>query len=484
MVDTETGVNSASSARREDEHVEDNEDAEDLMAENEEDCQATIMSTVFNLSNNIVGAGILTLPYCFKEASIVEGALLMIFVGILSGLSLVLIAVCCDVTQCFSFRGMGERTLGRGFGITIQSIMFIYTFFSCVSFMILAGDFFSGSNGIPQGFCSGKECDSWIVQIFYSRFSSVAILTLLVLAPLSCLRNLNALRFTSLLSMVGMFYLLFLLVTEYFAASKRGEVAPSSEIKVATLSWGIFSAAPVVNVAFIAHYNVPRFYQEMHQRSVTKFATSVAISLSLCGAVYIAVALFGYLHFGEATMSDVLSNFGKNSLKATIGRVAMSAVVLFTYPLAFNSLRASAMALLALHFPTLNFRVSRIYFPLTLTLVGLTFILGSTLSDIGVVLDYKGAILGGCISFAFPAWMFLARCNPTKVQSCCVKPVQFSSSSGGMHEPLLTGLSSADGFSESRLAFWTRTSYIFFVWAIVSGVLGVIITTLKLVQEN
>ena len=51
-----------------------------------------------------------------------EAVLLMCFVGLLNGASLVLIALCCDLTKCFSFREMGERTLGLSFGLLHQAV--------------------------------------------------------------------------------------------------------------------------------------------------------------------------------------------------------------------------------------------------------------------------------------------------------------------------------------------------------------------------
>jgi len=476
--------------------------------------EATVTSTVFNLSNNVVGAGILSMPWCFKQSSILEGVALICFVGTMSGLSLILIAVCCEVTHCFTFRGLGENALGPSFGIVIQSIMFVYTFVSCVSFMILAGDFLSGPNGIPQGLCSGKSCDLIVVEIFYNRFTAVLLVTIVLLLPLSSLRNLNALRYTSLLSMFGMFYLLFLLFHEYFEALDHGQAPPDEEIDFVVPKLGIFQSAPIVNVAFIAHYNVPRFYQEMKDRTISKFATAVAASLSICGGVYILVGLFGYLLFGPATESDVLQNFGKDSFVATIGRVAMGAVVLFTYPLAFNALRASAIALISVKHPDITFSRNKPFLTLTFVLVALTFIPGSVLDDIGVVLDYKGAILGGCIGFGFPAWIFLASFSPSALPSFCVNTKQVSFIESGDTDEVDDDRSDSndtihleeeqDNIEESvhfiedtasetsapksavnleHLAtLWRKYAMAFIAWAIISGVMGVIVTTIRLVQ--
>ncbi|RYE98644.1 MAG: hypothetical protein EOO41_02130, partial [Methanobacteriota archaeon] len=63
-------------------------------------------------------------------------------------------------------------------------------------------------------------------------------------------------------------------------------------------------------------------------------------------ALYLATAIGGYYLFGSATKSDVLLNFSTTNAAAIVARIALSAVVIACYPLAFNSLRISVCGLL------------------------------------------------------------------------------------------------------------------------------------------
>ena len=87
------------------------------------------------------------------------------------------------------------------------------------------------------------------------------------------------------------------------------EKKAAADIKWGSFSTSFFDALPIVNVAFTAHYNGLRFYQELQDRSIAKFARTIAISSSICLLVYGAAALSGYLVFGSATEGDVLENF-------------------------------------------------------------------------------------------------------------------------------------------------------------------------------
>ena len=82
--------------------------------------KASIASSVFNLVNNIIGAGLLTMPWALRESSLVTGLVLISIVGFFNAYSFMLLAKCCDLSGTFSYKEMGARTLGRKWGILIQ----------------------------------------------------------------------------------------------------------------------------------------------------------------------------------------------------------------------------------------------------------------------------------------------------------------------------------------------------------------------------
>lgn len=74
----------------------------------------------------------------------------------------------------------------------------------------------------------------------------------------------------------------------------------------------MFEAIPIVNVAFTAHYNGPRFYYELADRSIDKFSKVVGGALGFALCLYIVVGVTGYLSFGMDTVGDVLKNFNSS----------------------------------------------------------------------------------------------------------------------------------------------------------------------------
>merc|ERR1719197_2421086 len=108
---------------------------------------------------------------------------------------------------------------------------------------------------------------------------------------------------------------------------------------------GIWAAIPVTSVSYTLHYNGPRYYQELKNRSMRKMFRVVVRAFAICAGIYTLVALCGYLLFGSATQGDILNNFDTKDNAALIARLGLAFVIVFTYPLAFHSLRSSVFTL-------------------------------------------------------------------------------------------------------------------------------------------
>ena len=161
-----------------------------------------------------------------------------------------------------------------------------YTAGSLVSYVVLAGDCLVGADtGLvvlvlgDQSFLGGGSTAA--------RAAVCGSLGLCVLLPLSLLRTLDSLKYASSVALAATLFAAFLVVFELAAAPNNsraddggddgggGSGGSSSGDDSATLgpwevaesvAWcgfpvGVWSAVPIINVAFTAHYNAPRFYQ-------------------------------------------------------------------------------------------------------------------------------------------------------------------------------------------------------------------------------
>jgi hypothetical protein len=194
------------------------------------------------------------------------------------------------------------------------------------------------------------------------------------------------------------------------------------------------------------HYNTPRFYFELQDHSPAKFGSIAAACFAFTLVVYQTMATCGYLLFGSDTLGDVLENFPEGDNAAFAARVALSAVMLFSYPLAFNSYRASFVALMPSSWQTrqgagpdiaaeqiasleaggaslpwvrrtaIGILADLPHLLMTAALVALSVGIAIAIPQIELVLGYKGALGGTIIVYVLPGLMYYTLTRRMKAQ--------------------------------------------------------------------
>nr|CAB3474665.1 unnamed protein product [Digitaria exilis] len=167
----------------------------------------------------------------------------------------------------------------------------------------------------------------------------------------------------------------------------------------------LFTAVPVIVVAFTFHFNVHPIRVELSKTSDMKVA--VRISLVLCAAIYAAVGFFGFLLFGDATMADVLANFDRSSGAGVpqalndAARLSYALHLVLVFPLLFFSLRVNVDELL---FPGRRPLATdtRRFVSLTAVLMAVLYALAIAIPSIWTLFEYSGSTFAVTISLIFP----------------------------------------------------------------------------------
>jgi len=135
----------------------------------------------------------------------------------------------------------------------------------------------------------------------------------------------------------------------------------------------------------------------------------VRASLTLCSSVYLLTSFFGFLLFGDDTLSDVLANFDTNlgipfgSALNDAVRFSYAAHLVLVFPVVFYALRVNIDGLIftSSRRPLVvdNFRFASI----TIALVGLIFMGANFIPSIWDLFQFTGATAAVCLGFIFPA---------------------------------------------------------------------------------
>ena len=110
----------------------------------------------------------------------------------------------------------------------------------------------------------------------------------------------------------------------------------------------------ILSTGFVAHYNAPKYYFELNNRTTERFDIVVLFGFLLAAITYSVVAALGFLTFGQNSSGFILDNYSYRDPLATVARFGVAVSVIFAYPLLFHGGRDGLMALLETLFSSPN----------------------------------------------------------------------------------------------------------------------------------
>jgi amino acid permease len=450
---------------------------------------AEVFPSVLNLTNNILGAGLFSMPWCLSQATAVSGALLLVLCACLNTISFVILCRCTELSGEYSYLKMGRVALGGRFGILVQSVVALYAVGSTISFVVLTGDFLVGKDtGLFEYLANNT--------ILYnpddetgSRAIVVTAATLLFFLPLGLLRKLDALKYTSFFGCLASLFAGVLTVYVY-GWEPKGSLLPDESrddlgIRVFGFPVSFWAAVPITNVAYTAHYNAPRFYQELRGRSLKRIGAVATGAMGFSMLLYGTVGIAGYLTFGTQTLGNVLKNYAPGFPLAVGARLALAIVVILTCPLAAHSLRSSILTLAYGDQYTTDNAPNRIIWGIACAVVLFCGVVGTLFTKVEVVLAYKGGIFGSMMVYIFPPLMLVAlKVRERRERSKAQRRLNNNPEDGGAASATLVVSPDTPpaGFGETIAAmFKQRENWglaMMFVWGVVGGILSVGVTIL------
>lgn len=293
---------------------------------------ASFASSFINLANTIIGAGVLAMPHAMAILGIFGGVLVITFAGVTAGFGLYLLTRCAKYVESgsASFFTISKRTYPNA-AILFDLAIALKTFGVAVSYLIII------SNLTPQVIHAAFPKAEDSAYLMDRRFWLTVYM--IVIIPLSFLRRLDSLKYTSVVSLFAIGYLVVLVVGHWIKGDTtlfRG--------RVVFFQWSgavrFLSSLPVFVFAFTCHQNIFSIVNEIQDVSQKNINGVVATAIGGSWIIYLLVAVTGYLSYGDAVNGNIVSMY-PNSPSANVGRVAIIILILFSYPLQAHPCRAS-----------------------------------------------------------------------------------------------------------------------------------------------
>ncbi|XP_038155675.1 sodium-coupled neutral amino acid transporter 4 isoform X1 [Cyprinodon tularosa] len=363
---------------------------------------ASFGMSVFNLSNAIMGSGILGLSYAMANTGIVLFTILLIAVAILSLYSVHLLLMTAKEGGSLVYETLGQKAFGwpgkmAAFGsIIMQNIGAMSSYLFIVKYELPE---------VIRAFLRLEEnSGEWYLNGNYL----VVFVSIGIILPLSLLKNLGYLGYTSGFSLSCMVFFLAVLIYKktqlpcplpfFYAHSSnlsmntsdmsglyairhntslmdfsRADITPAvsssqdahhttgvhfephpDDEEMCTPKYFVFNSqtaytVPILAFAFVCHPEVLPIYSELKDRSRRKMQNVSNLSILAMLIMYMLSALFGYLTFYGNVEDELLHTFTKVYKFDTmllLVRLAVLTAVTLTVPIVLFPIRSSITTLL------------------------------------------------------------------------------------------------------------------------------------------
>lgn len=358
------------------------------------DCGSSIVSTVINLLKNMVGAGLLNVCIAFRYASVIGGLLAMVFSAFVCTAGFLMIGYCCSKTRAKTFRELFRLSIGARYEKVVDIMLFFHCFFSCVGYVTLVGDF-------SQKSCAGLFPHSIFAT---SRSASVYVITVFCFFPLSLLRNLDKLKYTSAAGLGVTAFACSYVFYDCIANSAENGSMDVLRDHAWYFRFDIFKAIALFNGSFSAHYNAPTYYAELRRKSFRRYAQATLYAFAIATVLFTTFGLAGFARYGDDVLGNVLKNYSAEDPMVQVSWMCMMVSTIFVFPHAFQRMRSSWTALVN---KPANLRARSSIPVTTIALLACTVYFGVAFEDIAVIKMIKGATLGVSIMFILPGLIYL-----------------------------------------------------------------------------
>lgn len=290
--------------------------------------EASTISSAINLIKTIIGAGLLSMPYSYSTDGSVVGTIIILMAAITSGYGLFLQG------YVSRYAPVGHATFFNICSISYPSLSVVFDTaiavqcFGCaISYLVLVGDLMPTI--VPRIPYIGEE--------HYRTFWILA--STVICVPLSFMKNLSSLKYTSVLGLVAIFYMALLVITHFLV----GDIPKSSkgEIRLfpANIS-DVFSTFSIAVFAFTGHQNMFSIINEAKDKSMKAITKLINLAIIVSAGLFIIVGLTGYLTFGDKVNGNVILLY-PNSITTSLGRFCIVFMVIFSFPLMLHPARIS-----------------------------------------------------------------------------------------------------------------------------------------------
>ncbi|KAG7396681.1 hypothetical protein PHYBOEH_001910 [Phytophthora boehmeriae] len=365
--------------------------------------KGSIRGSVFNLAGATLGAGALSLPYAVAVSGLGFAVAQLALAAVLTVYTIRLLIRAEDITkyekELKSYEDLAMHCFGTKMTIFVEINILVFCFGISVAYLVTLGDIIT-----PLGeLCFG------IHSVFAQRWVLMTISCGTIMLPLSLLKDISSLQFSSILGVLSIIFLVVAVsIRSIMYASDRGIPEDVSWVIDLTRGPDFMLSVPIVMFAFTCQVNVFSIYTELQRPCIRRMNKVVDRATLISFLIYLSIGVVAYLAFGPELAKpqykgNILLSFPMSDTLIAISRAAITFTVAVAFPLNIFPCR---FTIDMMFFSSAEDSWSR-HVIVTSALVLFALLLAIFCPSINVVFGIIGGTCSTVVCFCFPAAFIL-----------------------------------------------------------------------------
>ena len=264
--------------------------------------------------------------------------------------SLHLLVEVSEKKRIYSYEELTQKVMGKKVGFILELSILLFTYGTIVAYMMVIGDtlppfirlILFGTQDTPT---------STFASVLTSRAFIMTFFVTIVVFPLSMLRNISSLRYTSLLGFLSITYLVLMITLRSLqriyspsdgdsasSGTTKGEDSGADHVVWLQMGSNLFLSAPIILYGFSNHVNIFAIRRELRNPTLARTDQVIGGTNAIVFVLFLLVGMFGYLQFREKTDGNILNNYPISDIAMQTGALAITLTVVLNIPLRLLSL--------------------------------------------------------------------------------------------------------------------------------------------------
>eukprot|EP01029_Cantina_marsupialis_P028951 TRINITY_DN778239_c0_g1_i1.p1 TRINITY_DN778239_c0_g1~~TRINITY_DN778239_c0_g1_i1.p1 ORF type:complete len:428 (+),score=55.64 TRINITY_DN778239_c0_g1_i1:138-1421(+) len=363
--------------------------------------EMSIKSAIIVLFMGIVGAGTLTTSKAFKGAGLYMGLGMFIFAAFQLFFSLHLIVVAARKTKTLSFDDLARICLGEKASLFVKAVVILNVWGIGLGYIVASSSLIK----------TGLETLIGSIGVFDHKFVLTSAIFLIIVIPVSMLKQMSALRFTSTLAFFDVLFLVFVAVYEMYhkdhinSVSDLWTILSNRASNVDHFKWSsspFLTTIPISISVFACQPYILPVYSELKKKTLKGMHLVMGGAISLSAMCYILVGAFGFMTFGEDTPGNILEGDYGGSVFVTFARLSLGTALVLSLPILANTMRQNFFHIFK---KQLNPDKKVHHVGVTLFILLSALIVGNLLHDLSTIQVLLGCTTNPILAFGLPLFL-------------------------------------------------------------------------------